>query len=739
MAKKITSFLTATTLIIGFVLPIGTALAEEDELYKLYLDQAKEYEGNDFGKILDNSAKVLDMTGTHSSCPNFTRYAGKSFDSVESFTAKFREMMGLVSDECMGYINKNLSLVNTKFYGHGQIFDWLNAAYVAIKNNPDVVFVNFDAPPPVDTEEPKEEAIQPVEEVKPEVKEPVVEKIEAPEEEIVEEEVLQPETTEEQVEEVPVEEPIVTEPETQTEENAVSPAEEVIAPQETITAEETTPAETPAETSSEEVEYLPTEADEDENGLPDFFEEMFEVPAATDHTEVDNDNDGLTNAEEYAIGTSPTDSDSDGDGISDTEEIRLGTDPSDEDSDNDLIPDGQEIQGGTNPLSMDSEGNGISDFVRQNTGITAETVITDNNANLIPDQVEEQITQATGIVIENGYQDSDGDGLSDAFEALRGTDIDNRNSIDSELSDDEVLLDYKNVRSRQTDRAALIKSTAKASIVNIKSGEVLLDKKPVFKGTAPDGAIVIFYYQDPETGVALELGKVTSGGGDKFIFQPGTELPLGTHTISVRVYNKAGISIDYVKPIDITIAEEIVGVDTAKTEAPSVESINEVQLTEASLPQVIEESTAIKSEKKELSAAERREKVEKLKLQYEKGRKNTIRGYSAPGSIVEVYWQSLVISSAVIADAETGYYEASPGGELEPGDHTAWLYSVDPTTNVKSKSSKVEFSIGESSEAAVLKLEGNQNLILVVIGALALLGLGGLIVLRRRKGSPTLS
>lgn len=737
MAKKITSFLTLTALIISFVLPISTALAEEDELYKLYLDQAKEYEGNDYGKILDNSAKILDMTGKHSSCPNFTRYVGKSFDSVESFTAKFREMMGLISDECMGYINKNLSLVNTEFYGHGQVFDWLNAAYVAIKNNPDVAFIDFNSP------QPQEEVAQPVEEVKPEVKEPVVEKTEEPKAEVVEVKVEEPRVTE------------VTEIKSETEATSTGTGTEAISTEggviveteDSVTEEEAissgmevTSGSTTDIPTTEEVVYAPVENDENDNGLPDFFEEVYEVPAASNDGVSDSDNDGLSNADEYIAGTDPVRNDSDGDGILDSDEISFGTDPADEDSDNDLIPDGQEIQGGTNPLNDDSDGNGVSDFVQQERGITAETAVTDNNANSVPDVVEEQITEETGIVIENGYQDSDGDGLSDAFEALRGTDIDNRNSIDNELSDDEVLLDYENIRSRQTDRAALIKSTAKASIVNIKSGEVLLDKKPVFKGTAPDGAIVIFYYQDPVSGVSLELGKVTSGGGDKFIFQPGIELPLGTHTISVRVYNKAGISIDYVKPIEITIAEEIVGVDTAKTEAPSIESINEVQVTEAQPPSVIkEEEKTVEKDKEKLSAAERREKVEKLKLQYEKGRKNTIRGYSAPGSIVEVYWQSLVISSAVIADAKTGYYEASPGGELGPGDHTAWLYSVDPETNTKSKSSKVEFSIGESSEAAVLKLEGNQSLILVIIGALAILGLGGLIVLRRRKSSTTLS
>jgi hypothetical protein len=41
----------------------------------------------------------------------------------------------------------------------------------------------------------------------------------------------------------------------------------------------------------------------------------------------DDDGDGLTNAEEEALGTDPGEADSDGDGMSDTEEFEHGTDP----------------------------------------------------------------------------------------------------------------------------------------------------------------------------------------------------------------------------------------------------------------------------------------------------------------------------------------------------------------------------------------------------------------------------
>lgn len=49
--------------------------------------------------------------------------------------------------------------------------------------------------------------------------------------------------------------------------------------------------------------------------------------AATEPAALDNDGDGLTNAEELALGTNPNHTDSDGDGISDAVELQLGLDP----------------------------------------------------------------------------------------------------------------------------------------------------------------------------------------------------------------------------------------------------------------------------------------------------------------------------------------------------------------------------------------------------------------------------
>ncbi len=77
----------------------------------------------------------------------------------------------------------------------------------------------------------------------------------------------------------------------------------------------------------------------------------------------DLDCDGLTNAEEIALGTDPNDPDSDADGLLDGEEVNThGTDPNDPDSDADGLLDGDEVNThGTDPLNPDTDSDGVSD------------------------------------------------------------------------------------------------------------------------------------------------------------------------------------------------------------------------------------------------------------------------------------------------------------------------------------------------------------------------------------------
>jgi hypothetical protein len=101
--------------------------------------------------------------------------------------------------------------------------------------------------------------------------------------------------------------------------------------------------------------FLATIGDCDFDGMPDAWEDSFFcVSSSTDDANVDFDQDGPTNIEEYYYGTDPCDPDTDDDGMPDGWEIDNGFDPNDdadasEDADGDGIPNWLEYQVGTNP------------------------------------------------------------------------------------------------------------------------------------------------------------------------------------------------------------------------------------------------------------------------------------------------------------------------------------------------------------------------------------------------------
>lgn len=115
----------------------------------------------------------------------------------------------------------------------------------------------------------------------------------------------------------------------------------------------------------------PTNPDTDGDGLPDGYEIMtigsnpadaYSLDSTLSDGEYDNDQDGLSNYEEYLLGTDPLRTDSDFDGLSDGDEVNVyGTDPLNPDTDGDGLSDGDEIALGLNPLVTDSNGDGISD------------------------------------------------------------------------------------------------------------------------------------------------------------------------------------------------------------------------------------------------------------------------------------------------------------------------------------------------------------------------------------------
>jgi hypothetical protein len=145
----------------------------------------------------------------------------------------------------------------------------------------------------------------------------------------------------------------------------------------------------------------------------------------------DADGDGISDAEEAALGSNPDDPDSDDDGVLDGDELAAGTDLIDADSDDDGASDGQEAAWGTNPLIPDTDGDGLADGEEGLLG----------TAPLDPDTDADGIDD--GAELDAGSDptnsDTDGDGLQDGAELAGGTDPLDADSDDDGATDgDEV-------------------------------------------------------------------------------------------------------------------------------------------------------------------------------------------------------------------------------------------------------------------------------------------------------------
>lgn len=156
-------------------------------------------------------------------------------------------------------------------------------------------------------------------------------------------------------------------------------------------------------------------SDTDGDGMPDAYELVNTNPPSgtalnpEDDLENGGAGDGLTNLQEYEIGTNPNDPDTDDDTLEDGDEVtgaglRPATDPNDSDTDGDKLSDGAETNTGvyvsvadtgTNPTAVDSDGDALHDGVETNSGIFVD----DTNTGTDP-------TKA----------DSDGDDAEDWYE-----------------------------------------------------------------------------------------------------------------------------------------------------------------------------------------------------------------------------------------------------------------------------------------------------------------------------------
>ncbi len=151
--------------------------------------------------------------------------------------------------------------------------------------------------------------------------------------------------------------------------------------------------------------------DYDHDGLSDYEEWL----VGTDMFSYDTDNDTLNDFEEIVHGTNPLVNDTDGDGLSDYDEIiALGwTDPTNADVDHDGLNDKMEIQYHTNASCYDTDNDGLSDY---------DEVMVYHTDPLTGDEDRDGLNDSEEVKYGTNASndDTDGDGLSDKMEVDMG-------------------------------------------------------------------------------------------------------------------------------------------------------------------------------------------------------------------------------------------------------------------------------------------------------------------------------
>ena len=152
-----------------------------------------------------------------------------------------------------------------------------------------------------------------------------------------------------------------------------------------------------------------SDPDDDNDGMPDIFESFFSLNVLVDDAAGDADGDGVSNLEEYTLGTNPTvinsdTIDTDGDGVLDVTDNCLSivnVDQADLDSDSigDLCDD-------------DKDGDNVT-----------------NASDAFPEDVNESADLDGDDIGDNADTDDDDDGMTDAFEVLY--EFDPRDSSDA--------------------------------------------------------------------------------------------------------------------------------------------------------------------------------------------------------------------------------------------------------------------------------------------------------------------
>jgi hypothetical protein len=363
----------------------------------------------------------------------------------------------------------------------------------------------------------------------------------------------------------------------------------------------------------------------------------------------DTDLDKLRDDEEVLkYKTSPFVADTDGDGLSDYTEVKeLHTDPLKIDTDGDTFGDGLEVSAGSDP----------------------------NDANSIPagaekEGVSDAWEQKYKIEVQDGMQDSDGDGLSDKLEYQYNTDPLNPDTDGDGFSDAEEVLQLKTDPNVKNDVNTM--SEIGVKITNFVEYQPVSDNTPLIKGIAPVGSIVRIVLRN-DFGHEKILGDATVDENYSFIFQVTDPIRDGSYMFVAKSLNPKEKKITVSDPVHVIIDS------TRNVSTPVPLEIGDQKISEDVL-------------------------LKNLRIEIQ-DRQPVLMGQTEYGNRVEATWRSIVTTSALIADASTGEFAIKAPRDLELGQHEVYITATRSKDMAQSATVKILFNVGLSFPGEVTTLK----------------------------------
>lgn len=282
--------------------------------------------------------------------------------------------------------------------------------------------------------------------------------------------------------------------------------------------------------------------------------------------------------------------------------------------------------------------------------------------------------------IENGQADDDMDGLSNNIEEEEKTDPFNPDTDGDQFTDSEEILDFKTNPLDPNDPGTL--ENLGIRVTSFEENQIVADPQPFIKGVAPLNAFLeISATKIDSPGESLEtmvLGQTQTHENGIFSFVTAP-LEDGIYTIMVREIKESDILDEIFIPAHAQnegplISEPITIIIDSKNEVtkPQPELLDDQKITEENL-------------------------LRNLRLEVENNQP-VLKGTATFQYKVIATWQSVVFSSALLADTPAGEFIMTPQRVFEPGDHEVYVQAVHPTTGAISEKVRIPFTIVHAEE-----------------------------------------